>query len=261
MEGEREKRDSLTRIHAPSHVIKKGFTLTEILVAVTILVIAVAAIYTSFKGGTTSWTKGTARMERYLNARAALDMISREIQCAMLGSNIIFRGKQATWNDNGTDRQDDELYFVAAVNHPAGTGQYDLCEIGYYLNESISPSSSNLMRRLDDIPDSTIEEKTGAATLVSNVISLNFEYGYYNDASGGFIFTNSESLADDRLWDSNTDIHTTYYRPVGGTGDPNPSEDELPHAVKITIQVRDDQAREDPLTLSTTVYMPAAEER
>lgn len=94
-------------------------------------------------------------------------------------------------------------------------------------------------------------EKTEASTLVSNVISLNFEYGYFYNASGGFTFTTDGS------WDSTADHFTTYYR----NGDPKPGPDGLPHAVKITIVVQDDQKREDPLTLSTIVYLPMSEER
>ena len=101
-------------------VAKSGFTLTEILVAVTILAITVAAIYTSFKGGLTSWTKGTIRMERYQNARAALEMMSREISAAIIiaadGSyQIDFYGVDNTETVSGETVDDDYLCFVAPV--------------------------------------------------------------------------------------------------------------------------------------------------
>jgi len=76
-------------------VARKGFTLVEILVATTILVIAMASIYVSFQGGVTAWTKGTARMKVYLNARGALDMMSRELSAAFIYStnNQFFYGR------------------------------------------------------------------------------------------------------------------------------------------------------------------------
>jgi len=85
---------------AEKGVNKKGFTLVEILVSTTILVIAMASIYVSFQGGVTAWAKGTARMKVYLNARAALDMMSRELSAAFVYStnNQFFYGQPSSLN-------------------------------------------------------------------------------------------------------------------------------------------------------------------
>ena len=115
-------------------VTKKAFTLVEILVATTILVIAMASIYVSFKGGVTAWTKGTARMKIYLNARGALDMMSREISAAFIYStnNEFFYGQKSGNNDY--------LNFVAVTG--GGNNASDLFTLCY----SVDPSNKELDR-------------------------------------------------------------------------------------------------------------------
>ena len=140
---------------------KSGFTLIEILVATTILVIAMAAIYVSFRGGLTSWTKGTARMERYLNARAALDMMSREIRAAFIytTNNEFFYGRI------------DSLNFVAVIG-PVGAIT-DLYTIRYY------HSGREIFRADEPGVDSDIRVVYGTPhsfPLVSNITSLTFQY-------------------------------------------------------------------------------------
>ncbi|MCK4325347.1 prepilin-type N-terminal cleavage/methylation domain-containing protein [bacterium] len=214
-------------------VAKSGFTLTEILVAVTILAITVAAIYTSFKGGLTSWTKGTIRMERYQNARAALEMMSREISAAIIiaadGSyQIDFYGVDNTETVSGETVDDDYLCFVAPVREDPD--EPDLRKVRYELDET----NRQLRRGTDDSIDGDITSDFSFAQLALNVKSLNFQYY-------------------DSSWLDSWDSRDT----SAESGTNASTEDSLPTAVKITITVQDELKQEEEQTFSATVYLPA----
>ena len=217
---------------------KKGFTLVEILVATTILVIAMASIYMSFRGGVTSWTKGTVRMERYLNARAALDMMSREIGAAIIAAygiyEIDFVGYNATATVGGETVDDDSLNFVAPVR--GDVDEPDLRKVRYQLDGV----NRELERATDDSIDDDITSFPPPTPLTENVKSLNFEY-YDSDIPG---------------WRNYWDSRTTSER--GGIPEIPETVNTLPDAVKITIAVQDELRHEAAQIFSTIVYLPTS---
>ena len=210
-------------------ITKKGFTLTEILVAVTILTIAVAAIYTSFKGGLTSWTKGTARMERYLNARAALDMMSRELSAALIVA------VSSTYAIDFVYSNDSEvtLRFATAMYRDE---EANLVEVAYDYN-----SSTKEVRRAIDA-------------------NANFPYDKSKSSPSGFTFnplcSNVNSL-EFELWDGSSWRSDWDSRTAAETGGISATRDLLPKGVKITITVQDELQQEEEQIFSTTVYLPA----
>jgi len=206
-------------------VTKKGFTLVEILVATTILVIAMASIYVSFQGGVTAWAKGTARMEVYLNARAALDMMSREISSAMVNGWPATTGRRMDFLGLSGSGTNDQLFFINPPRSNDTTG--NLYEIEYWRN------GSDLMRHYAGVStDFTFPTPTtsNSDTLISNVTRLGFQY--YNGSTSSWRDT----------WDSQ----------VGAA-----EEGTLPEAVKITITVQDKQGRQTK-QFSTIVYLPTS---
>lgn len=60
-----------------------GFTLIELMVAVTILAILVAIVSTIFHQSSVAWNSGTHRMEANVTARAVLNFMSDELQHAV----------------------------------------------------------------------------------------------------------------------------------------------------------------------------------
>jgi len=201
-------------------VARKGFTLVEILVATTILVIAMASIYVSFQGGVTAWAKGTARMEVYLNARAALDMMSREISSAMVNDWPVATGRRMDFLGLSGSGTNDQLFFM----NPSPTG--DLYKIEYWRN------GSDLMRYYKVSTSVTFPPPTIANSdiLIPDVTKLGFQY--YKDSTS----------SPQNTWDSQ----------VGAA-----EEGTLPEAVKITITVQDNQHRQTK-QFSTIVYLPTS---
>lgn len=199
---------------------RNSFTLLEMLVAMAILGVVMAVLYTSFRGGTSSWTAGDARSQRCQNARAVLEIMSRDLKQAftMSGTNLQLQGTNNTWTDGATVRTADSIYFTSASNYPNASGEYDLCEVGYYL----ITTARSLYRLEDDSIDPDLTDGSGAE-IGLHVIGLDLRY---HDGSS---------------WSSNG----TYTKSA-----------TLPKAVEITLTVEDEDQIETPRDFKTIVYIP-----
>ena len=218
----------------------RGVTLIEMLVALVITAIIVSSVYVAFNAGTKSWQVGDTMMQRYQNARGALDMMSREMSAMyMTISNIYNSGLLYSSVSNY------EFRFVAAIPSDEHTGKWDLCKIGYEYYESdedgdgtIEISEKRIRRAFDVDPDLTdFDIDTSYQPLVTNVTSLGFKCRYWDE--------NSSSWAEKVTWDSRE-----------GEVD----EWDLPEAVEISITVQDDKQLADPQTFTTIVRIPGSEQ-
>lgn len=61
---------------------QRGFTLVETLMALAILGLVTAAIFTFCYSGVTAWHRGVGRMDHQQNARIAVDLFDRELRFA-----------------------------------------------------------------------------------------------------------------------------------------------------------------------------------
>ena len=61
---------------------EKGFTLIEMILATALLGLLAAAIFSFYHLGVRSWQKGIARIDHQQNARAAMELIDRELRFA-----------------------------------------------------------------------------------------------------------------------------------------------------------------------------------
>lgn len=180
---------------SPRSARRKGLTLIEILVASVILVIIVTSLFVVFKAGLDSWRRTQAHLEVYQNARAALDIMTRELSAAYLNSMnpaITFRGFSNSVALSGwvTPSGGDEVFFVAALNPSLNYSDavMDLCKVGYYLDNT----NNQLMRyshyvKTGTVPDYDFSHNTGADNvtlrkIASNITGLTFQY---YDANGG----------------------------------------------------------------------------
>ncbi len=160
---------------------KKGFTLIEILAAMTILAIITAALATIFTQGRNTWQKADARTQQYLAARSVLQMMARELKGAIIrpkvgpstgggwGERFDFVGVKGKdddsdgavlpgWRDStsGPYREQpysDQVYFVAPVEN---SSDYEECLIGYWVkdtdsNTAYDASTGKLINTKDDM--------------------------------------------------------------------------------------------------------------
>lgn len=88
----------MTRIYS-----RAGFTLAELLVATTLITIVMAAVYTSMTNSLRAWRIAESDMTVYQNARTAMDIVTRELQCVLPGAAHLMEG------------DDHELTFIAVT--------------------------------------------------------------------------------------------------------------------------------------------------
>ena len=157
-----------------------GFTLIEMLVSLVIVAIIVASIYTAFDCGKNSWQVGETITQRYQNARAALDFMSREISAMYITASSIYK--------TGLIYDSDSFRFVACI--PEDDNDWDLRKIGYRHNaEKIQ--RSYLTTDLDTLTDASMS--SGWQLLVGNIYGLDFtcldatftEQSTWNSVSSG----------------------------------------------------------------------------
>ena len=200
-----------------------AFTLIEMMITTAVLALLITGIYSIFKGGTDSWTKGNVRMERYQNARAILEMMSREISCAMVNEarKIYMLGV----DNNGfqTNSVKDELYFVAPINPTSdiNNNHSDLCEMGYWLKDDGSDTEIMRICRESNL-DFVFEPESN--TLINTSLGIavrDLQFYYYYDNND----------ADSQVnWGSNDSDADTYLY-------------TLPKKITIVLKTRDEEAR------------------
>lgn len=232
-----------------SLITKNSFTLLEVVIAMAILSVIVTAIYTSFRGGTDSWTKGRDIAEITQNARMVLEIMSREISSAIISpytdlndtdnsQDLVFVGQ-----DNGNS---DILNFTAMLRSPDSSNKYafGLVEIGYSHD-----ANNTIERRIDT---TAIWDSLGVADsdpliggalneMGYNITELNFEY--WDTISGSF----------KTQWDTRLSSEPGCLTPSDTYDD-----DKLPPIVKVTITVTDSNTT-NTRTYSTQIYLPGSE--
>ena len=227
-----------------------GVTLIEMLVSIVIVAIIVASVYTAFDCGKNAWQVGDQILQKYQNARGALDIMSRDISQAFINhaGTIYCLGidGETSWTDRiktNAKIDSDQFFFVAPV--AATTSATDLYRVGYWLKdggilERVYEGPNELFDSLDNDGDGTTDEfdeayqfysGTTSSSLISKVTDLDFEYYY------------GSGWTTDGDWDSTKDNY--------GSDSKN---DGLPKGVKITITVEDDKGATS--RIFTTVVYP-----
>ena len=162
----------------------KGFTLAEILIAISIVSTILAILYGSFSSATRSITLCREKNEMYQVARLSLDRIAADISSAFPPRDLQLEDMKLEFV--GEDREVggipwDSLHFVSTSNleltHDAKSS--GIHEIGYYMEEDPESDEPVLFRRQDDTLDDETDKGGVALELAEGVNGLNFTY--YDD--------------------------------------------------------------------------------
>ncbi len=196
---------------------ESGLTLLELLLAVTLTTVLTGAIFTALRAGQGSVAQGERKSERYTNARAALDVMSREVQCAVVSSVGSNEYKLIGTNPGSGTEDVMDLVSTAIVG---ASYLYDLYEVGYQLDTT----NDRIQRREDMSVDGTFD--SSYEDLAERATGLNIRY--YKASTSSWQDTWDSTGADAGL---------------------------LPGAVEISLTVQDELAKEDPQTFTTVVYM------
>jgi prepilin-type N-terminal cleavage/methylation domain-containing protein len=110
---------------------RKGLTLVEVLVVVTILSVLALSVYTVFKSGVDAWSKAEERLDIYQNARVVLDQISRELAGAFVdGANAKLVG-----TPGATPTDPDTLEFITDFSDSIYKIRYQLASDATYTSK------------------------------------------------------------------------------------------------------------------------------
>ncbi|MCK4904819.1 prepilin-type N-terminal cleavage/methylation domain-containing protein [bacterium] len=213
-----------------------GLTLIEVMIVVAILAVISTTLFSVFQSSLFSQRKGTNKAIIYSEARAALDMMSREIEKAFVDERI---GAECLGLD-GTGDLPDTFCFIAPLN-PDNTkevGKYngELCEVGYWLaGNELKKGWTTKKNNFKFFDIGNKKDFGNENALIGSVSNLQFEYFDGQQWTTG---------ANAGWWDD-------------GAG--NPRQD-LPRAIKITLVMQyeseKDEIRHD--TFITIVNIPGS---
>ena len=153
---------------------EKGFTLVEILVAISILAILLTSVYGIFSSVSMTRERLDADSAEYHRARVLFDRLGRELRGAYFqprNSNLVFTGKAVD------DRQVELELTTSAVSPLSQTGS-GIAKVHYLLIEDQEDKASGLvlMRSEHSVHESTDDETTGMMRLVPGIETMTLRF-------------------------------------------------------------------------------------
>jgi type II secretion system protein J len=208
-----------------------GFTLLEIIVAVTITVMILAIVYVSYSTALNSMESIRVRINVYGTVRPVLEQMTHDISCAYFNADderTAFVGMS------------DSLDFITLAHRRSSRDDRasDLSEVGFFISEETG--TPLLMRReskyLDDEPLSGGD----VSVIADNITAIAFQY--YGEEG----WTDSwDAVAEEKVEGEEETVET-----VGG------EEEEVPHlpkAVSITVSIADKEGETWVFSTDTTI--------
>lgn len=230
------------RIDPPLHS-PAAFTLVELIISSALMTIILATGYICLNAGLASQKLVDTRSEALQSARVALAMMAADLRAAVpLSAELEFAGMQRKIGAADAGNLD----FATRNYTPRSQGEFDFCEVSYFLETDPESDALTLWRRRDPTPDPEPLGGGQREEIARGVRGLRFEY--YD----GF------------------DWYTEWGDPAGkqeGALFPDPNTYGLPEAVRIILSIdpefdgkprRDDAEPPPPLVLQTVARVNLA---
>jgi type II secretion system protein J len=160
----------------------KGFTLLEVLLAISILAFIVSVVYASFSTASRNVEQAEAIRDSTDLARILLTKIADDVANVYVKSSIKstgFRGKkEENRTENNTIRHDSILMTTLTNWRKQDSKELELWEVGYFFKEKPDGSGSAMMRRekrelSNDVP---VGEGGVEYQITDRIESLQFRY-------------------------------------------------------------------------------------
>ncbi len=156
----------------------RGFTLLEIMVALTILATIMTIIYGSFNQSFRVREHTAKVYDRYRDVRQAMFRMAREISSAYISTH---HNRQDPTTATCFEGESDELTFssMAHLRLVRDADESDQMQVGYFLKSGEASDGrrvTNLMRRMDPTPDTRVDRGGRVQILAEDVAELKFEY-------------------------------------------------------------------------------------
>lgn len=119
---------------------RRGFTLLELMIAMSILVMIMVLFSSMFTGTSKAWLNGEGNAERRRNVRAIADFIGTELQGALLPiaqstggapANLQFLINPPVTDLSADYRNADAIFWQAPLARETSFGE--ICEVGYFV--------------------------------------------------------------------------------------------------------------------------------
>ena len=245
--GSSQKRHNAVNAITSEHLMnlrgREGFTLLEILLAMSIFAIVLSTLYTAYTGTFRNVDETESQADIYRMARIALERIAEDLESAYIppwavGPETEGETKQAAPFVGETaqisDRSADTLLFLSRAHLVFDEEEVDttVARISYDVRQSEEDEEIFLLYR-SDTPgfEEGPEQGTGGLILCDGLHAVNFTY--YDDEGRGY----------DR-WDSTNEEF----------------KDRLPVMVSIVLEFVDKRNPEAPLKFVSGVVLPMAQE-
>lgn len=150
-----------------------GLTLIELLIALSIFVIAVVPIYAVFRTGIISWRRIEEYTSGYQQVKFATEMMAQNLRQAIFYPDIKFEGKS------------DSLTFMSLVSSPSEEYPHkkELAKITYYLKQE--EGINNLLQETILYRNLENPEESKPKAILTNLSEFKFSYCYKKEGATG----------------------------------------------------------------------------
>lgn len=162
--------------HHTPHAEHAGFTLIEILLAISIFAMVIAVMFSSFRVGIGAWEKGERDIEFYQKMRAITELLYREISSTY--PYWITPGELDTHkNFFAFFGGPDSIKFVSYANLQKRTSGLSLLDIWHQDSTGLMLGEAGaLVTNLSDLDAIPIRDEDHAMVLSSDISGISFRY-------------------------------------------------------------------------------------
>lgn len=165
---------------------KNGFTLIEMLVAVAVSSVILLMVYTAYNSVIKTVNYGRTVSSYYLQLNHILNRIDSDLTSmywkegnSRLQVISIFNGRYSILSFVTAEYRDNRIVPSPSSQYPVT----DIHETGYYLTQKQGEQNYTLVRKTDIHYDDTFSEGGFEEELLTQVVSLKFEFQYRSDWS------------------------------------------------------------------------------
>lgn len=215
---------------------RRGFTLIEVMVAVSILAIVTTLTWASFKQTFSTKSAIEAQAGRYRTVRIALERLARELSMVYVSQNEDTSQPERRTRLVARHHSDIDEVTFSYFGHQRlyqDANEADTALVAYYAGRDRDDSrKTNLMRReTRRLSNYKIDEQPGEADIVcDDVVKLKFDF--------------YDARSDKKAW-------AEEWNTTSADGQP----DRLPSKIRITLTVRDERGKEVPFQTEVRVAM------
>ncbi len=212
----------------------RGFTLIEVMVAVSILAIVTTLTWGSFRSTFSTKAQIEAQAGRYRTVRLALERMARELSMAYVSQDEDTSQPERRTRFVGKRHSDVDEILFSYFGHQRlyqDANEADTALVYYYSARDRDDSrKTNLMRReTRRLSNYKVDEQAGEADIVcDDVLRLKLDY-----------------------WDQRDKIWREEWNTTSADGQP----DRLPAKIRVTLTVRDERGQEVPFQTEVRLGM------